>query len=637
VEKEVAEAMKFRTTLIAFVLLLLFGVYVYVFEVRWPQEKREREEEASKIYSLDWSEVQKLKITGPRGTFLLERVKKEPETDTAQAVRGPAWQILEPVRTDADDASIVGVMTALRDMKQEQVIEESPEDLAPFGLQEPELRVELLLEEGKQSPAPLLVGGKSPVGENSYVRKEGEEAVLLLNTYVTPQLNKSLFDLREKKIFRIDKKDMERVEILRDGHPWLEMIRQDDTWNLVQPIRAQMAKEKTDKILDKIAGLTARSFHAEEAEDLEKFGLNNPRREVRLTLGPDRARASLQIGASSSVQEKELVYAKRVETPQVVSLDGDLLETIDVDPEALRERKVFPFQSWKVEKLDLSRNGQDITLEKKETGKWWITRPLEARAASSEIMALLSGLSGMEGTSFYEKPKDPEGLKRYGLHPPLAKVTLYEEKIAPGQPLEDEKNLKPIGTVLLGRSGGGGQNEYYACLERGMSVAEVGDEFFMKDLPQDLESLREKRVLNFYRYQAASVDFQGPEGTVALKKKGGDWKMKKPENRAVEAQKVDDLLGFLSDLKVDRFLDETVENELEKKGDPFGLDPAAYSVTLKNEEGDELGSVFFSTVGPDNQTEFRYIRIQGSREIGLIGKDQEEQLLEKIRGIEEKT
>jgi len=621
--------------MIAFLLLLLFGLYVYVFEYRWPQEKQEREEEANKIFSLDWGEVRGLKINGSYGTLILEKKKEEPETDAEKIKRNAAWRILEPVRTDADDASIVGLMKAIKDLQKEQVIVESPENLAPFGLQKPELRVELMMKEGIEPPTPLLVGGKSPVGENSYARKEGEEAVILLNVHATPQLDKSLFDLRFKQIFGVNKDDIQRLEILRDGHPPLEMIRLDDGWSLVRPIQAPVTREKAEKILDKIVGLTARSFDAEQAENLEEFGLDTPQRVVRVTLSPDQVQASLLVGVSRTEEGKELVYARRGETDQVVSLDGDLLETIDVDPEDLRERKVLPFQSWMVDKIDLNWNGEDVTLVKKGTGKWWITRPVDARAASSMIMALLSGLSSMEGTVFHEKPADPEGLKGFGLYPPMAKVTLYEEKITPGQAPDAGETLAPIGTFLLGKSKDAG-GRYYACLEGGNTVAEVGDEFFLKDLPKDMEALREKRVLDFFRYQAVSLDFRSPQGEIVLKKKDGAWQMKKPENRAVDSKQVDDLLGFLSDLKVDRFLSESGEASSENREDPFGLDPPACSITLKGEEGEELGTVFFSARGPRDDPEFRYVRIQGTREIGLIGSGQEEQLLEKVREIEEK-
>jgi len=629
--------MKFRTTLIALLLFVLAGVFVYVFEVRWAREKKERQDEAKKIFSLDWADVRALRLTGSHGTLVLQR--KEPEADATAALAGQGssgWRIVEPVLTDADDASIGGLMTALKDLEQEQVVDESPADLEPFGLREPRLRVAFVLAEGKQAPAPLLVGGKSPVGENSYARKEGENAVLLLNEYADPKIDKSLFDLREKRIFRADKGHVERVEIFREGRLGLDMVRQEDRWNLVEPIRAPVSREEADKLLDKIVGLRARSFENEPAETLARYGLEKPLREVRLTLAPEQTRASLLVGASLDEDGLEMVYAKRGETPQVVKLDRDLLGTLDVDPETLRDRKVFPFQSWKVDKVVMGWNGQDLTLVKSAAGKWRITRPMEARADSGAVAAFLSFLSRLEGNSFLHTPADPQGWRACGLEDPLARVTLYEGRGTPagGQPPEDAGPPEPAGTLLLGKPDGA-PGRGYAWLEGASTVAEIGDGFFREQLPENAEAFRDRRVLDFHRYEVAAVEFRGPQGDAVLQEEDGVWKLKKPVSRPVDATKAEELIGFLSDLKLERFLDGREEAVPEAaRGDPFGLDPPLCRITLKTEQGEELATALFSAGGPPEEPQGRYVGMQGNREVGVVGQDRVEELLEKVRGIQ---
>jgi len=638
--------MRLRTTLIALLLLVLCGVFVYVFEVRWPEEKKRREDETAKIFSPEWNEVTGLRITGSGGTLLLERKQKEAKETKDTETEGsggaePAWRIVEPVQTDADDASIVTIMRDIRDLRQEQVVAENPEDLAPFGLQERPLRVELITREGVPAPGPLLVGDKSPVGENSYARREGRPEVILLNVNAASRLDKSLYDMRAKKVFGVDRQDVEKVEILRNGQPALEMTRVEDGWEMIRPVRAPVKREEADKILNRVEGLTARSFDAEAAEDLAPFGLDAPPREVRVTLAPDQAQASLKLGATHSDGGQERVYAKRGEKPQVVSLDADFLEIVDVAPDTLRERRVFPFSSWKVDKVELAWDGQDAALEKRGTGKWWITRPEEARAASSAVTPILSGLSAMEGTAFFDRPTTPEGMKRFGLAPPLAKVTVYEEKIDMDPSAgagEGQEDSEAVGTLLLGKVEEGASGaRYYAYREGEPTVAEVGEQFFVRDLPKDLESLREKRVLDFYRYQVASVTIQGPGTELLLEKEGNDWGMKKPAKRSVDAAAVDDLLGFLSGLKVDRFATAAGSGAGQPGQDLFGPAALAARVTLNDEQGEEIATASFSTQGPADATDARYVRMHGAPKPGLIGKEHVEQLFEKIEKIDGKS
>jgi hypothetical protein len=632
VAKEVDDTMKFRTTLTAGVLLLLFGLYVYVFEYRWPQEKEYRAEQASRIFSLDGEELKGLKITNSHGTFLLERGGSEPSEDPGKG-GGQDWRIVEPVASDADDTVISGLVNALLDLKSEQVATEGPEDLAPFGLKEPKIRIEVLLQGGETVPPALLTGRKNPVGENSYGMKEGEQSVHLLNACLDDSFSKNLYDLREKQIFRVNKNDIEKLEIYREGSPWLEMTRNNGLWELDRPFRTRLTTSGAEKILDRLSGATAQSFDSETSENIDKFGLGKPGREILVTLAPDHTQARLQLGSThQGPGGEDLVYAKRDDTPGVVSLKGDLLETLDADPEEMREKKVFPLQPWTVDKIHLTVNGQDITVVKKGAGKWWMTEPVEAGADSSVVTPFLSDLSRLEGTAFHEKPSDPEGLKEYGLNPPLAKATLFQERLRPDQDLEEEGEMLEIGTLLLGAPNGP-EGVIYACTGDGITVAEVDPEFLLRNLPKSVESLRDKRLLDFYPYQASFLDFRGPGEEVLLERKKDTWKLRKPESREVEEQTVNDLLGFLSNMKSDRILGAPVSEVPEKGRDLFGLDSPKYSVSLKDQEGEDLGTVLISGSGPRDEPGFRYVRKKGDKWIGLIGGKKVEELRGKMAEI----
>jgi len=96
VAKEVAQAMTFRTTLVAAVILVLVGVYVYVFEYKRVTERETQEDQAKKVFDGDWEKLTGLKLTGPRGTFLLEK-----RTGTADQEAGETsnHDVKPPIKT----------------------------------------------------------------------------------------------------------------------------------------------------------------------------------------------------------------------------------------------------------------------------------------------------------------------------------------------------------------------------------------------------------------------------------------------------------------------------------------------------------------------------------------------------------
>jgi len=619
--------MRFRTTLIAALLLLLFGVYVYVFEYRWPQEKESREEQAKKMLSLDGKTVRALTVTNSHGSFSLEKAGGAPPEGPAPGAERKDWRILSPLDTDADDSVVNAMVNALEDLKSEQVVAEGAQDLAPFGLEKAKIRIEVAAE-GEDGPLPaLLVGKKSPVGQNSYGMKEGEKDVHLLNEYLDDRFDKGLDDLREKRIFRVNREDIERLEIRKAGTPRLELVRDQGRWEMVRPVRAPVAGSEADRLLDRFTSVSARSFDSEEDRDLRKFGLDAPERELVVTLAPDHTQARLELGkVYRTPGGEERVYAKRAETAGVVSLDGDLVDAFDTDPESLRERKVFPFQPWTVEEIRLNVGGQEITAVKKGAGKWRITEPFDARAASSVVTPFLSDLSRLEGTAFHDKPSDALGLKQYGLDPPLARVTLLEERLSQdGDEGGGGEKTAPIGTLLLGAPDGPG-GRTYACTEDGITVAEVDPAFFQEKFPASAEALRDRRILDFFPYQAASIDLQGPGQEVALERRNGDWRIRRPESRAADAQQVNDLLAFLSDLKSERIRGAPVSEVPEKGRDLFGLQSPEYRVTVQGEDGEDLGTVLISASGPQAEPDLRYVRNEEDDWIGVIGRGTVEEL-----------
>jgi len=302
----------------------------------------------------------------------------------------------------------------------------------------------------------------------------------------------------------------------------------------------------------------------------------------------------------------------------------------------LREKKVFPLQPWTVDKIGLTVGGQDMTVVKQGAGKWLMTEPVETGAASGIVTPFLSDLSRLEGTAFHDKPSDPEGLKRFGLNPPLAKAVLYEERLSPGQDVEEEGEWVEIGTLLLGAPDGP-EGRHYACTGDGISVAEVDPGFLLQKFPKTVESLRDRRLLDFYPYQASFIEFRGPGEEVILEKKNDAWKLRKPESRVVQGEKVQDLLDFLSNLTSDRILGAPVSEVPEKGRDLFGLDSPRYGVTLKDRDGERLGTVLISGSGPQDEPDFRYVRKKGDRWIGLIGKETVENLRGKMAKVVEKN
>jgi len=621
--------MKFRTTLIAALLLAVFGAYAYFFEYKKAEEEKRQEEEEKKIFSIDWEKVEGFKLTNAHGTFLVEKREAEAEEGSPAGAQKIEWRITEPLQTDADNTAINGLVNNLKGVKLEQVVTESAENLDPYGLKEPEIRIAVQVAEGVEAPLPLLVGAKSPIGSNSYAMWEGEDRVLLLSTHLAPQFDKGLYDLRQRKLFAFKREDVERLRILRSGDPELELVKEGDKWEIVLPIRARASETAVNQILNKLTTLKAEAFVDEAPKDLADYGLDRPVWKIEAVLKPDQTKATLLVGSIHEAEGKGYLYAKREERPVVVSLGLDLIGTFAKEPEEFREKKVMPFKTWKIRKAELDWKGLDVTLEKRDGHKWWIEAPIEARADGNKMSAFLGAVNRLEGEEFLEKPDGEEGLAEYGLADPLARVALYEEKPATGEEGEggEETGYPLLGVLLLGKKGHEGEDVYYATVDGEDTVYRVNGEFYEASFPEGVDALRSRKAIDFSRYLVNEIDARGSEGPVVIKRKENLWKLKQPRSGDVEEKAVNALLTEVLGLEVDRFVEEVPEDL-----SAWGLEPAESELSFKKDDGEELGTMLLSAQGPEGEEGLVYVKQREEPWVGLIQADKKKAIMDKLAG-----
>ena len=526
--------MKFRTTLIAALLLALFGAYVYFFEFKKAEEEKKQEEEEKQVFSIDWEKLEGARDhERPRHLPGGETRRRRPKREALRVRRRQSGASRNPCRRMRTTRAINGMVSNLKGVKVEQVVTESAESLEPYGLKEPEIRIALRVAEGVEAPQPLLVGAKSPIGSNSYAMWEGGDKVLLLSTHLNPQFDKGLYDLRHKKIFAFKREDVERLRILRSGDPEMEMAREGDKWEILLPFRARASETEVDEILNKLTTLKAETFVDEAPKDLADYGLDRPVWKIEVVLKPDQTKATLLIGSLHQEQGKGYLYAKREERPGVVSLGMDLIGTFAKEAEEFREKKVMPFKTWKVRKAELDGKGLDVTLEKRDGQKWWIEAPIEARADGTRMSALLGAVNRLEGEEFLEKPDGEEGLAEYGLADPLARVVLYEEKPATGEEGEggEEAGYPLLGVLLLGKKGHEGEDVYYATVDGEDTVYRVSGEFYEENFPEGVDALRSKKVIDFSQYLVTEIEREGAGGAGRDEEEGGPLEAQEAEFR----------------------------------------------------------------------------------------------------------
>jgi hypothetical protein len=131
--------MRFKTTIILAVVLLLLSAYLYFIEI---PGKRKAEEETN-VFNLDWEKVSKLYL------------RVDDEVTVCTKNNNGEWEITEPLKAEANQPLVEDIVNSLKNMEIKRVVENSSKDLSRYGLVDPD--VEATVESDGESQG----GGKA--------------------------------------------------------------------------------------------------------------------------------------------------------------------------------------------------------------------------------------------------------------------------------------------------------------------------------------------------------------------------------------------------------------------------------------------------------------------------------------------
>ena len=311
----------FRATWILGGIFLLIAVYVYFVEIEGYKKKQAVREQKEKVLVFEKEKVESVILSNAHGLFEAKRSGED------------GWTLVKPFAAPADKQVWNSILDAVFDLKSTRVISENGGDVAPYGLQAPQTRAEIQL---KGSPDRLIlrVGDENPVGDSLFVTDGAAQKVVLVPKSISYQLNKTLKQLREKRLFSVNTAETQEIQIQKQKRA-IVLKKTDEKWFLASEKTKQEAQpEKVKEILDAIHFLEVSEFEDEDPKDISKFGLKNPQLVVSF-----RDAKATQTEVLFGNKEKTMVYvAKKAQKP-VYKVNAYVLNRIPTDPEKIIKKE----------------------------------------------------------------------------------------------------------------------------------------------------------------------------------------------------------------------------------------------------------------------------------------------------------
>ncbi len=259
-----------------------------------------------------------------------------------------------------------------------------------------------------------------------------------------------------------------------------------------------------------------------------------------------------------------------------------------------KSKLVFQVKSSDVEKLQFQTAGSQILCERKEnTGQWWVTQPLNAKADPSTIDTLLSRLESLEKWSDLGKAQSSD----YGLQSPQNEILFWvrgkQEKLSFG-------NKAAIG------------NQRYAAA--GDGTVFLIDEGSVGIFNKELFDFRDKTLLEGSVPQVTEITVRKNGGVVAGCKKDdkGNWKIEQSASYRGDQNRIEDFIRECTGLKASQFVMEQAADLVS-----LGLQPPEGEISLWREGQTEPQRLLIGK-NPEGKEDF-YAKLENQPNIVLVG------------------
>ena len=362
--------------------------------------------------------------------FKLEDVGSSSPSNTVNCEkRGSTWHVTSPIAVKADAQEIERILSELLLLQVVTFEADAAETLArseltKYGLATPRIHVQLTdtdrtyaLDIGSTVPteigSPRHVYVKSAVSRQpSAVSKEtlstlaadsqyteGPHSISIVRDDIYHLLNKSVFDVRDKRVIDFQRTATNRFVISINGEQDTVCTKgYDNIWELQTPTGKIKADAKAvDDLLFGVDSLEAVAFVESPAKHLQTYGLAAPAIKVAFTQHGEETPTILLIGDAA---DDETVYVKAAHSSQIARVKRALIDKIALGTAWLRDKQILNFHIDAAIRLTLrNEDAEPVTCQRLGTS-WRLTAPVKEAANNTAVNAIIYELNNLMADAY---------------------------------------------------------------------------------------------------------------------------------------------------------------------------------------------------------------------------------------------
>jgi len=392
----------------------------------------------------------------------------------------------------------------------------------------------------------------------------------------------------KKKALQIEQKDISEISLIYPDRTITGLKKGEKQWEIILPAGIEADSEEWELLAGNVARIEREQTVAENATDLNAFGLDKPGVKVAVKLTDGR---SFEVHFGNENPRKTFSYAKLSNGNDVFLTPTSWPRIFTKTPAELRNKVVLAFESDDIDGVKIVEGGKEFEVQKSGED-WQLKKPIDAKADNTEVTSFISSIRFARASSFPDPPVDA---KTAGLEPPAISITLHDEK------------AKADRMLLVGKSP---ETDKFYAKDTSRPTIFIIDKEIAEKARRPVFDWREKSITRITRDSIEEVEIVRGADKFSFKKVEADWKL--PDGKKLQWDKVSGMLNTLEFDKAKEIIDAP------RALATYDLDKPKLEVSFKK-GGSEILRLAF---GADVKTpEGVYLKTSETPAVKVVSKD----------------
>jgi hypothetical protein len=370
--------MKIRGLLVATVVLAVLAGVLYWSDHRKSSAEAAKPAEATpSILKLDENSITKLEL------------KKKDAPAIVLANNGADWQITEPKPFSADQSTVSTMVESVASLNSERMVDEKDSNPQRYGLEPPALELDITQKDNETRR--LLLGDDTPTGGALYAALAGDPRVFTIPEYKKGSIDKSLNDLRDKRLLTVNTAKIASLELAgKNGE--IEFAHTKDGWQILKPKPMRTDGSAVSELVEKLTDAR-----------MDLSGSDTPK-ETESAFARGTPVATVKVKDESSTQElqirksKDSYYVTSSVVAGAYKVGSDLGDAVNKKVDDFRNKKLFDFGYADPNKIEIHSGSNTYSL-RRGGQDWWDNGK---KMDESSVESVISDLRDLSADKFVD-------------------------------------------------------------------------------------------------------------------------------------------------------------------------------------------------------------------------------------------